>query len=50
MGYTEVCCMQNEIALIALDSAEKIGSRVNQILSEWTTFSGSSSPFVTFMR
>ena len=27
--------MQNEIALIALDSAEKIGSRVNQILSEW---------------
>ena len=35
MGYTEVCCMQNEIALIALDSAEKIGSRVNQILSEW---------------
>ena len=27
--------MQGKIALIALPSAEKIGRRVNQILSEW---------------
>jgi hypothetical protein len=28
-------CMSGEITLIALESAQRAGNRVNQILSEW---------------